>query len=343
MEIPTFAGTNDTHIEAPCYEKFDYQLSENIAHLCEELGYDSLWTADHLIFGKNGEVAECWTLLSALASVTRRIRLGPLVFCDSHRSPALVAKMIATLDNISGGRVNYGVGAGWRRIEQLRYGLPWIDRPLERIKRMEEGIELVKKMWTEEKPSFDGAYYKIQDAVCNPKPVQKPHPPILIAGQGPRMMNAVARHANAWNWFLTTVTEHERLIQTLRRSCDDVGRSFKEIEISWQGRILIAKNEAKVEEKINEIHKLSPRYPLSAQKKVMEIPAYESVQDEALGNDHTFLDFRAHGLIGTPDQVREQLQKYIDIGVSHFILTFIDFPAMDGIQLFADKVMSSLK
>ena len=343
LEIPTFPGVTDTHIESPCYEEFDYSITERVALLSEDLGYDSLWTADHLIFGRHGETAECWTLLSALASVTKRIRLGPLVFCDAHRNPALVAKMVATLDNISHGRINYGVGAGWRKTEQLRYGLPWLDSSIGRIKRMEEGIEIVRRMWTEDSATFDGKYYRISEAVCNPKPVQKPHPPIWIAGHGPVMLKTVARYANAWNWFLTTAEEHEALLWKLRKSCEDIGRNFNEIEISWQGRILIAKNDQSVKEKIAEIHRFSPRYPLSTQTPVMEVPSYESVQREALGSNREVLDFRAHGLVGTPDQVRAQMQKYIEIGVKHFILTFIDYPSTDGIQLFAEEVLRSLR
>ncbi len=269
--------------------------------------------------------------------------MGPLVFCDSHRNPALVAKMIATLDNISNGRVNYGVGAGWRKIEQLRYGLPWIDSPVERIKRMEEGIEIVRLMWTEESPSFEGTYYSIKNAVCNPKPVQKPHPPIWFAGHGVRMLKAVAKYADAWNWFLTTVEEEKALLQTLKGSCDAIGRDFNDIEISWEGRVLIAKDDDRLKEKIKVIHKFSPRYPLSSEKGMMEVPPYESVQQEAVGTSHEVLDFRTNSFVGAPDQIRERMMKYIEIGVQHFVLTFIDYPSTEGIELFAEKVLPYLR
>ena len=340
LEVPTSSGVNDTHIETPCYERLDYPITEKTVLLCERLGYDSLWVADHLI--RPGEVAECWTLISALAAVTRRIRLGTFVLCDAHRNPALVAKMVATLDNISNGRVNYGIGAGWHGVEQVSYGLPWLEKPIERIKRMEEGIEIVKRMWTEDKPSFEGKYYRINEAICNPKPVQKPHPPIWIAGQGKRMLKTVAKYADGWNWFSTTVEQHEELINLIRKSCETLGRNYNDIAISWQGRILIARNQADLKKKINQIRRLNPHYPLSLERKVMKIYPYQFLHRAAVGGELETIDFRAHGLVGTPDEIIERIQQYIDIGVKHFILMFIDYPSIDGIELFGEKVMSRL-
>lgn len=341
--VPTFSGANDVHIEVPSYERFQYSTTQEIALLCESLGYDSLWIPDHLIFGDRGEVAECWTLLSALAAVTRRIRLGPLVLCEAHRSPALVAKMVSTLDNISEGRVNFGVGAGWRKIEQVSYGLPWLEKPLDRVKRTEEGIEIVRRMWTEDRPNFEGKYYRIRDATCNPKPVQKPYPPIWIAGHGERMLKLVAKYADGWNWMSTTVDEHQKLINTIRESCERIGRNHDNITMSWQGRILIARSRADLKEKIDAIHRLNPRYPLSLDRNVMEVPAYESVQRDVLGASAELIDFRAQGLVGTPEEIVERMRRYMDIGVQHFILQFLDYPSTDGIELVAEKVMPALR
>jgi len=341
--VPMMSGANDTHIEVPSYKKFQYSTTQEIALLCESLGYDSLWISDHLIFGDRGEVAECWTVLSALAAVTKRIRLGTMVLCDTHRNPALVAKMVSTLDNISEGRVNYGIGAGWRKIEQMSYGLPWLDKPSDRVKRTEEGIEIVRRMWTEDRPSFEGTYYSIRDAICNPKPVQKPHPPIWIAGQGERMLILVAKYADGWNWMSTTVDEHQKLINTIRESCERIGRNHNDITMSWQGRILIARSRADLKEKIDAIHRLNPRYPLSMDKNTMEVPAYESVQRDVLGANAQVIDFRAQGLVGTPDEIIERMRRYVDIGVQHFILQFIDYPSTDGIELVAEKVMPAFR
>jgi len=341
--IPNFSGINDTQIEAPSNERFDYPIIQEVALLCEELGYDGLWIADHVMLGNRGEVGECWTLLSALAAVTRRIRLGPFVLCDAHRNPALVAKMVATLDNISGGRVDYGIGAGWNRVEQESYGMPWLEKPIERIKRMEEGIEIVKKMWTEDKPSFEGEYYRIKEAICLPKPVQKPHPPIWVAGQGERMLKAVAKYANGWNWFSTTAEQHRKLMDMIRKWCEVLGRNYNDIAISWQGRTLIAKNKVNLEEKIDRIRRLNPRYPLSIEKKAMKIPPYPFFHQAVTGGSSETMDFRTLGLVGTPEEIIERMRQYIDVGVKYFMHIFIDFPSTEGIELFAEKVIPALR
>ncbi|MGA2237921.1 MAG: LLM class flavin-dependent oxidoreductase [Candidatus Bathyarchaeia archaeon] len=337
LVLPTFSGINDTHLYAPCYEKFDYSLTRKTARLAEEIGYDGLWICDHLAMGNGWEIAECWTVLSALAAVTDRIRLGTSVLCDSHRNPALMAKMAATLDDLSGGRVDYGIGAGWHEIEQTSYGLPWLEKPIERIRRMEEGIEVVKRMWTEDKANFSGKYYRIKEATCYPKPIQKPHPPIWIGARGERMLKSVARYADAWNYFSTTVQQHRDLMNVIRKSCELLCRNYDHIMMSWEGMILIAETEEKLKTEIAEIHRYSPRYPISMERKVTEMPRYPYPMQYPES-----YDFRAQNLFGTPDQIVERLQQYIDIGVKYFTLSFLDYPSTEGIELFAERVIPEL-
>ena len=147
---------------------------------CERLGYDSVHLDDHLMYRKT-PILECWTTLSALSAVTTRIRLGTTVLCASFRNPALLAKMAATLDVISNGRLDLGVGAGVQENEHKAYSIAF-PKPSMRIERLKEAIIIMKKMWTEEKATYIGKHYRINDAVCEPKPVQKPHLPITIGG-----------------------------------------------------------------------------------------------------------------------------------------------------------------
>ena len=141
---------------------------------CERLGYHSVWLDDHLMFGKR-PILESWTTLSALSSITKKIKLGTMVLCNSFRKPALLAKMAATLDVISNGRLEFGIGAGTQKDEHIAYGIPF-SNPSVRIDRMKEAVEIIKTMWTQEKASYEGKYYRIKEAVCEPKPMQKPHP-----------------------------------------------------------------------------------------------------------------------------------------------------------------------
>ena len=152
-----------------------FERVRNVVLECERLGYDSIWLDDHLMYGKT-PILECWTTLSALASLTAKIRLGTMVLCNSYRNPALLAKMAATLDVISNGRLELGIGAGVQKDEHEAYGIPF-PKPSERIERMKEAVEIIKKLWTEENANYQGKYYTVNEAVCLPKPLQKPHPP----------------------------------------------------------------------------------------------------------------------------------------------------------------------
>jgi len=208
---------------------------------CERLGYYSVLLDDHLMLHKM-PILECWTTLSALSSVTENIRLGTMVTCNSFRKPSLLAKMAATVDNISNGRLELGIGAGVQKNEHNAYGFSFPSSKA-RIERLSEAVEIIKKLWTEEKASYNGKHYTIRDAVCEPKPVQKPYPPITIGGGGEKLtLKVTARHADRYDWgYLPSVEEYKRKLKVLEKHCDAVGRSFNEIEKScWPaGQIFI--------------------------------------------------------------------------------------------------------
>jgi alkanesulfonate monooxygenase SsuD/methylene tetrahydromethanopterin reductase-like flavin-dependent oxidoreductase (luciferase family) len=184
-------------------ERPHYSLIRDEAVTAERLGFDSVWLSDH-VFGLVGSPAnpfyECWTTTSALASETRRVKLGQLVMCTPFRHPPMVAKMGATLDSISDGRLILGLGTGWAEGEFKAYGYPF-EKPSTRVRRVSEAAQIIREMWTEEKASFKGRHYEIDNAYCYPKPIQKPHPPIMIAGSGEQLtLKAVARYAD-WSNF----------------------------------------------------------------------------------------------------------------------------------------------
>jgi len=300
------------------YEAPDFLFLKEAVLKAEELGFDSLWVADHLILGWRGAILECWTTLSALASLTKRMRLGTLVLCPSHRHPALVAKMAATLDVISGGRLDLGYGAGWHKDEQESYGLEWFESPKVRIERMEEAIEIAKLMWSQEKPSFKGKYYRIEEAVCEPKPIQKPHPPIWIGGGGERLLlRAVARYADGWNITPVSADVYARKLEALEKHCRDLGRSFQDIEKSLETRIIVAKDEGEAIRMATKGGYFIGKSPIEELKR-------------------TFI-------IGDPSICIRRIEEYVNLGVSHIMLWFLDIPSMDGIRLFAKEVMPSFR
>src|SRR5437764_4649031 len=198
------------------------------------------WAFDHFIplgLDPTGPQLEGWTLLGALAARTNRLHVGRMVTGNTYRHPAVLAKIGATVDNISHGRLDFGIGAGWNERESNMYGIPRYT-PGERIRRLGEACEAIKRLWTETVANFDGKYYQLKDARCEPKPVQKPHPPFVIGGSGEQLtLRVVARYANVWNFVggSTEVFQHKN--EVLDGYCAEIGRDPKTIERSIQERV----------------------------------------------------------------------------------------------------------
>lgn len=221
-------------------ETSNFEKLAEVAQKCERLGYDSVWAYDHLApyWTRRGEAFECWTLLAAIAQRTKEIKLGSLVTNVNLRSPALLAKMTSTLDNISKGRLILGLGTGdsMSRGELLSYGYSFASVD-ERVERLKETVLILKALWTEDRASFDGMYNKLSNAVNYPKPIQTPHPPIWIGGKHPKILDIVAKWADGWNyWGLS----REILAQRsgyLHEKCIQTGRDPDKITKSWAGTL----------------------------------------------------------------------------------------------------------
>src|SRR6266480_7322936 len=210
------------------------------------------WAFDHFIplgLDPTGPCLEGWTLLAALAARTDRLRVGVMVTGNTYRHPAVLAKMGATVDVISHGRLDFGIGAGWNELECSMYGIP-LYAPGERIRRLGEACEVVKKLWTETVANFDGKYYQLKDARCEPKPVQKPYPPFVIGGSGEQLtLRVVAQYADIWNFVGGSIDIFRHKIEVLEEHCEAVGRDPSEIERSIQMII----NYDNLEETLNNI------------------------------------------------------------------------------------------
>jgi F420-dependent oxidoreductase-like protein len=216
------------------------------------LGYDTAWVFDHFlpIFSDpTGRCLEAWTALSALSMATRNVRLGVMVTGNTYRHPAVLAKMATTVDIISGGRLILGIGAGWFEQEHQEYGIPFRTTG-GRLRRLEETLEIIKRLWTEERANFSGRYHELRNASFNPKPVQQPHPPIMIGASGENMaLGIVARHAQMWNSFGTPeVFRHK--IERLKDHCERAGRDAAAIEKSvlLSGQIPIGEARRQIDE-----------------------------------------------------------------------------------------------
>jgi F420-dependent oxidoreductase-like protein len=213
----------------------------SVWRIADESGFDHVWDFDHLAaIGEGGPdrpIYEGWTLQAAMAEATKRVRIGCLVTGNTYRNPALLAKEAVTVDHLSGGRLEFGIGAAWAEIEHQMYGFEGLDH---RVGRLSESLRIIKSLWTEQRTNFDGRYYHMKDAISNPKPVQKPHPPIWIGASGETTIRLVARYADVWNAAAGDPEGTRRLVGLLEQSCAAIGRDPSEIrrsvQFDWDGR-----------------------------------------------------------------------------------------------------------
>jgi F420-dependent oxidoreductase-like protein len=204
-------------------------------------GFDHVWDFDHLAsIGEGGPdrpIYEGWTLQAAMAEATKRVRIGCLVTGNTYRNPALLAKSAVTVDHLSNGRLEFGIGAAWAQIEHEMYGFGGLDH---RVGMLSESLRIIRSLWTEERTTFDGRYYHFKDAIANPKPIQKPYPPIWIGASGPTTLRLVARYADVWNIAGGDPDRVKELTQMLEDACGSVGRNPSEIrrsiQFGWDGK-----------------------------------------------------------------------------------------------------------
>jgi F420-dependent oxidoreductase-like protein len=289
-----------------------WQHAVDVAVLAEELGYDSLWWYDHfhnVPVPAHETVLECWTTVAAISQRTSRIQLGQMVGCNGYRNPALLAKITSTVDVISGGRLFWGIGAGWYEHEFHGYGYDF-PAPKDRIGMLREAVEIVKLMWSEADVSYSGKYYELQGAQCDPKPVQQPHPPILIGGGGEQLtLRVVARHATHSN-FGGKPDEWAHKAEVLQGHCAAVGRDYDEITKTWSPEVFVRETQEEI-----------------------DAAGSKSFWGEPVDS------WTAGNLVGTPEQVAEKIQTYVDLGCTGFYPWCSDYPDTTTLRLFAEQVM----
>jgi alkanesulfonate monooxygenase SsuD/methylene tetrahydromethanopterin reductase-like flavin-dependent oxidoreductase (luciferase family) len=218
------------------------QALRDVWTIADKGGFDHVWVFDHLASigtgGPDRPVYEGWALQAAIAQVTTRVRIGCMVTGNTYRNPALLAKLAVTVDHLSGGRLEFGIGAAWAEIEHQMYGIEGLDH---RVGRLNESLEVITSLWTKDRTSLDGRYYHFSEAIGNPKPIQKPHPPIWIGAGGPQMMAVVVRFADVWNSSGgSTPEEAAERSKLLDAACDEAGRDpatiRRSVQQSWDGR-----------------------------------------------------------------------------------------------------------
>lgn len=285
----------------------------------EAMGYDSLWVCDHLYGPQSPSIPilEAWSELAAVAAITSKVELGTLVTPAGMRNPAHLGKIIATVDNIAGGRVIAGLGGGWMTREFTDFGVPFLPTG-QRLGQLRETVELLKRMWdpAEGEVTYEGKYINVQNVVTEPKPPRRV--PILIGGSGENVtLKLVAQHADWWNNSAGNQGNLERKVGVLRQHCESIGRDPEEITVSQQCLVTIAPDDAAAGPMIDTAKKIfgghmgDPTGPLA--------------------------------IAGSPERVKEQIQKHIDLGCTAFVMEFFGRDTKTPAQLFADKVLPAFK
>jgi F420-dependent oxidoreductase-like protein len=293
---------------------FDYPAILDRARLCEELGFSSLWLFDHLYGPELPDTPafEGWTLATALLAQTTTLRVGHLVLCNTFRHPALLAKMATTLDAISDGRLDFGIGSGSYEPEHDRAGLPW-GSFAERSERLGEALEVITRMFTGEPTTFDGTHYQLRDMPSLPPPVQQPRPPIHVGGVGEqRTLPLVARYADVWNVPTYALGELDHKRAVLETECARIGRDPAEIRISEEAVLALAPDAAAL---VDATAKAERRFGAPG--------------------------FGLHegGYVGTPAAIVDRIGERIDQGITYFVFFTHDRASEATLRLFAEEVL----
>lgn len=289
----------------------------NLWRTAEHLGYRAAWLYDHVVpvgGDLDGPVFEAWTLLSSLLSRTERIRGGVLVSCVMYRHPSMLAKEAVTVDHVSGGRLDVGVGSCWNAWEADLYGIPF-PPARERADRLVEAIEVLRAMWDPAPRNVEGRAYRVSAAHASPRPVQQPAPPIWVGGTGRRTAAIAAAHADGWNAIFVTPDEYRAHLARVRQACEDIGRDPETLRLSFGQRVSVDRDEHRAESRAR------------AQYETHGVPF----------DDH----IRERFLFGSPLQVAEQVASFRDLGVEQFILWHeppFDAEAEDQLRAFAETV-----
>ncbi len=285
----------------------------------EGLGYDSAWLFDHFMpisGSREGPCFEGWTLLSFLAARTQHIHIGTLVTAVIYRNPGLLAKMGATLDQVSGGRLEMGLGAGWFEGEAQAFGIPFPSTG-GRLGRLDEAIQVIRLLWTQPVSDFSGKYYSLRSARCEPRPLQKPCPIIWVGGQGERVtLRIVAQQADGWDTDMLPLPDYRRKMEALAGHCRGAGRDPASIHRMIHFSAALGADEAEASRKAEALAKSWNTDPANLEGRV---------------------------LLGTPEQAAAALRRYADLGVEHFVLSVNTPYDMESIELYIQEVAPRLK
>jgi len=304
-----------------------WRVMRDLVRAADEGPWESVWLYDHFHttpVPTEEATHEVWSLMSAFGAVTERVRLGQMCTCMGYRNPAYLAKVAATADIVSGGRIEMGIGAGWYEHEWNAYGYGF-PRAGERIAMLDEGVQIMRDLWTKGTTTFVGDHYKVEGAICRPLPLQDGGIPMWIAGGGEKKTLRIAAKYAQYTNFDATPETFKAKSEILAQHCRDVGTEFDAITRSGSYNVVIGETEKHVQDKLAQVHdRLRPLVP-------------------AEDLDRTMKSLRSGPLVGTPEQLVETLQQAHGLGMTYAICYFAD-AAYDrsSIELFESQVIPAL-
>lgn len=293
-----------------------FEFALEMALLAEQLGYDSIWIPDHVEnahLNRAKPILEFWTTLTAIGALTRRVRLGGHSMNNTFRHPGLTAKIVCTLDHITGGRVILAPGSGWFEAEAMSYGFAWGDRDA-RHARLRESLAVMKSLLTQPVTTFEGRYFRLQDAYCNPKPVQHPHPPFWIAGEGPLTRDLVVEYADTWFMYSKPAEQLAELVAPMR------DRVTRPLDIALSAVCVAAEN-------ASETLEWATMYAAERRHRFAVPPTVE--------------DVLRSNLTGSPQEMVDRIAGWCAAGMTDLVIQ--PMPPIAGMQFFAEKVMPQLR
>jgi alkanesulfonate monooxygenase SsuD/methylene tetrahydromethanopterin reductase-like flavin-dependent oxidoreductase (luciferase family) len=335
--LPTFAWPGPTLFRTPNVEVVDAPDIIALARDVEDAGFQSVWACDHLMLGKDNAVLEGWTVLSAVAGATSRVQLGLIHQANLQRAPSLHANMTATLDQLSGGRFVFFPDMSTYAAENIAYGLDWDVDDDVRVAKLAEALEIILALWTTEQPvSFSGRYYRVDGAQAQPRPAQRPRPPLWFGEIHPAQLALCAKYGDGWNSTPVRTQQLCERIVSLEDACRAVGRNPAEIEKSYETQVLVAPDHDQLRETLRRLL-ARPGFPgddLPGQHASAELWDYVDGRRPDLPAD--LVDT---WVIGTPEEARARLAELRAVGIDHLLLWFMDAPDRAGMRLFASEVM----
>lgn len=305
-------------------EGLDYVQMGEIASQYEGLGFDTVAVFDHfhpIHSAPSTPYPECWSALTYISTITKRVRLASFMTCTSYRNPGLLAKVSSAVDRLSGGRLVFGVGSGWYREEYEAYGFPNYEG---RTELFIESLKIVKSLWEDEETDFEGKYFRINKALNFPKPIQKPHPPVMVGSEmgGEKSLRLAVQAADMVNvgWNLP-LSDLKAVAKRIAKLCREAGRDPGSLEVSTNLDIIVGSSSEDAERRARELWgSFKGRYP-------------------------SFADFRSkfnNSLFGTPEHCIQMIKEISDAGFSEIYLQPFDLPWMDTMRLFFEAVLPSV-